>query len=81
MLYTLLVNVLYVLSTIYTVWEIFLKLLVCSNYNASIRNNKPPHLVIDTTINGVTSETVKSFTAALALPTISASYGQDGDIR
>ncbi|XP_050546759.1 ionotropic receptor 25a [Daktulosphaira vitifoliae] len=54
---------------------------LCVNYNASIRNNKPPHLVIDTTINGVASEAVKSFTAALALPTVSASYGQDGDIR
>ncbi|XP_050421609.1 ionotropic receptor 25a [Adelges cooleyi] len=54
---------------------------LCVNYNASIRNNKPPHLVIDTTINGVSSEAVKSFTAALALPTVSASYGQDGDIR
>ncbi|XP_008183092.2 ionotropic receptor 25a [Acyrthosiphon pisum] len=54
---------------------------LCVNYNASIRNNKPPHLVIDTTINGVASEAVKSFTAALALPTVSASYGQTGDIR
>jgi len=57
------------------------KNVVCVNYNASIRNNKPPHLVIDTTINGVASEAVKSFTAALALPTVSASYGQTGDIR
>lgn len=62
-------------------YVILFKLLVCVNYNASIRNNKPPHLVIDTTINGVTSEAVKSFTAALALPTVSASYGQNGDIR
>lgn len=27
------------------------------------------------------SETVKSFTQALGLPTISASYGQEGDLR
>lgn len=32
-------------------------------------------------LTGVPSETVKSFTQALGLPTISASYGQEGDLR
>lgn len=41
----------------------------------------PPHLVLDTTMTGMASETVKSFAAALALPTISSSFGQDGDLR
>ena len=41
----------------------------------------PPHLVLDTTMTGLASETVKSFTKALALPTISASFGQEGDLR
>lgn len=57
------------------------KLPVCSRYMDSIRNNQPPHIVFDTTISGVASETVKSLTAALGLPTVSASYGQEGDLR
>lgn len=40
-----------------------------------------PHLVLDTTMTGLGSETVKSFSAALALPTVSASFGQEGDLR
>lgn len=40
-----------------------------------------PHLVLDTTMTGMASETVKSFTAALSLPTISGSFGQMGDLR
>lgn len=42
---------------------------------------EPPHVVLDATMTGLASETVKSFTSALALPTISASFGQDGDLR
>lgn len=41
----------------------------------------PPHIVFDTTITNVASETVKSLTSALGLPTVSASFGQEGDIR
>lgn len=41
----------------------------------------PPHLVLDTTMTGLGSETVKSFTAALGLPTVSASFGQERDLR
>lgn len=40
-----------------------------------------PHIVLDTTMTGLGSETVKSFTGALGLPTISASFGQEGDLR
>nr|AXY87920.1 ionotropic receptor 25a.3 [Subpsaltria yangi] len=54
---------------------------LCERYNSSLRQNKPPHLILDTTLSGVISEAAKTFTAALALPTVSASYGQDGDIR
>lgn len=43
--------------------------------------NQPPHVVFDTTKSGVASETVKSFTSALGLPTVSASFGQEGDLR
>lgn len=38
-------------------------------------------MVIDTTKAGGSSETVKSFTASLGLPTVSGSYGQEGDLR
>lgn len=47
----------------------------------SVKNNQPPHIVLDTTITGIASETVKSLTSALGLPTVSASFGQEGDIR
>lgn len=54
---------------------------VCSSYNEMLSNSLFPHLVLDTTMTGLASETVKSFTAALGLPTISASFGQEGDLR
>ncbi|XKL64087.1 hypothetical protein PGB90_004173 [Kerria lacca] len=54
---------------------------LCIQYNNSIKDGKPPHVILDTTQAGIVSEAVKTFTAALALPTISASYGQDGDIK
>lgn len=54
---------------------------VCSRYMDSVKNNQPPHIVLDTTITGIASETVKSLTSALGLPTVSASFGQEGDIR
>lgn len=54
---------------------------VCARYNEAISSNQAPHLVFDTTMSGLSSETVKSITSALALPTISASFGQNGDLR
>lgn len=42
---------------------------------------KTPHVVLDFTMTGVGSETIKSFTAALALPTVTGSFGQAGDLR
>lgn len=41
----------------------------------------PPHFILDMTMTGMASETVKSFSAALAVPTISGSFGQPGDLR
>lgn len=55
--------------------------IVCSRYMDAVKNNQPPHIVLDTTITGIASETVKSLTSALGLPTVSASFGQEGDIR
>lgn len=54
---------------------------VCSVYTEAVKTNQPPHIVFDTTITNVASETVKSLTSALGLPTVSASFGQEGDIR
>lgn len=53
----------------------------CDLVDAAIDASEPPHIVLDATTAGIMSETVKSFTRALALPTFSASYGQDGDLR
>nr|QZH55075.1 ionotropic receptor 25a [Achelura yunnanensis] len=54
---------------------------VCRKYNDMLTAKKTPHVVLDFTMTGVGSETIKSFTAALALPTISSSFGQAGDLR
>lgn len=63
------------------IYQYLWKFSVCSRYTEAVRNNQPPHIVFDTTISGVASETVKSLTAALGLPTVSASFGQEGDLR
>nr|ALR72535.1 ionotropic receptor IR6 [Colaphellus bowringi] len=54
---------------------------LCSTYSSMLDAQAYPHLVLDTTMTGLGSETVKTFTQALALPTISASFGQEGDLR
>ncbi|XP_063876417.1 ionotropic receptor 25a-like isoform X2 [Scylla paramamosain] len=53
----------------------------CAKLDEAIAADTKPHIVLDATSTGLISETVKSFTRALALPTFSASYGQEGDIR
>lgn len=53
----------------------------CAKLDAAIDAGTAPHIIIDATTTGLISETVKSITRALALPTFSASYGQEGDIR
>ncbi|XP_055858527.1 ionotropic receptor 25a [Episyrphus balteatus] len=54
---------------------------ICSKYAESIEKKQSPHVIFDTTKSGVASETVKSFSQALGLPTVTASYGQEGDLR
>ncbi|XP_045585173.2 ionotropic receptor 25a isoform X1 [Procambarus clarkii] len=53
----------------------------CDLMDGAITASKPPHIILDMTTTGMMAETAKSFTRALALPTFSASYGQEGDIR
>jgi ionotropic glutamate receptor len=54
---------------------------VCSTYDEALKADKAPHVVVDMTMSGVASETAKSLTAALSLPTVSTSFGQEGDLR
>ncbi|XP_035782747.1 ionotropic receptor 25a-like isoform X2 [Anopheles albimanus] len=58
-----------------------LLLALCSKYSQALNDNRPPHFILDTTLTGVSSETIKSFSLALGIPTVSASYGQEGDLR
>ncbi|KAK9884539.1 hypothetical protein WA026_007380 [Henosepilachna vigintioctopunctata] len=53
---------------------------LCRTYASMLETSTPPHLVLDTTLTGLSSETVKSFTASLGLPTITASFGQERDL-
>jgi ionotropic glutamate receptor len=50
-------------------------------FDPAVKADNAPHVVVDMTMSGVASETAKSITSALALPTISASFGQEGDLR
>lgn len=54
---------------------------VCQQYNAMVENSEPPHILLDATLAGSTSEAIKAFAAALGLPTISSSFGHDNDLR
>ena len=53
----------------------------CDMVDGSIDAGSPPHVVLDATRVGFNSETCKSFTRALALPTYSATYGHESDLR
>ncbi|KAM7352961.1 ionotropic receptor 25a-like isoform 2-T2 [Cochliomyia hominivorax] len=52
---------------------------ICKKYDQSIENKQPPHIVLDTTKSGLTSQTVKLFTRSLGLPTFSVAYEQHAD--
>lgn len=54
---------------------------VCAVYSSAVESDEPPHIILDTTNTPVISEIAKSFTSVLALPTISGSFGQNGDIQ
>ena len=44
-------------------------------------SGSPPDLVLDLTQAGISSEVIKSLSLTLGLPTVSASMGEEGDIR
>lgn len=56
---------------------------ICSKWDLSVREGGPgvPDFVLDTTKSGFGAETVGSFTAAIGIPTLSAQFGQEGDLR
>lgn len=54
---------------------------MCAVYSETVELNKSPHFVLDTTMSPLLSEIAKSFTSVLALPTISGSFGQEGDLQ
>ncbi|CAK9805963.1 Ionotropic receptor 25a [Anthophora quadrimaculata] len=55
---------------------------ICNTWDAAVKKGtaKVPDLVIDTTTAGLSSKVSNSFTAALGIPTLSAQYGQEGDL-
>ncbi|KAF5270318.1 hypothetical protein FQR65_LT05506 [Abscondita terminalis] len=55
--------------------------LMCKTYTDMMKAKTFPHLVLDTTMTGMASETAKIFSKALGIPTVSGSFGQAGDLR
>lgn len=55
---------------------------VCDTWkNAIMRDNHAtPDFVLDTTTYGPGAETINRFTALLGIPTLSAQFGQEGDL-
>lgn len=56
---------------------------ICGVWNLAISTGGTavPDLVLDATMASISAEVSSSFTAALGLPTLSAQYGQEGDIQ
>ena len=55
---------------------------ICAAWKAAIfePEDKIPDFVLDTTTYGYGAETVNRFTALLGIPTLSAQFGQEGDL-
>lgn len=55
---------------------------ICNEWKELIRREDiVPDFVLDTTTAGLGADTVASFTAGLGIPTLSAQYAQEGDLR
>ncbi|ODM89690.1 Glutamate receptor ionotropic, kainate 2 [Orchesella cincta] len=55
--------------------------LVCKDIEEAFKKAQKPDIVIDFTRYGIPSEAVKMIVKVMNLPTISAAFGQEGDIR
>ncbi|CAG0883410.1 unnamed protein product [Cyprideis torosa] len=53
----------------------------CDILDSLITQGNPPHIVIDTTLDGLSSDIVKAITKALQVPIVSATYGHETDGR
>ncbi|KAK9293469.1 hypothetical protein QLX08_011592 [Tetragonisca angustula] len=55
---------------------------ICGAWDSAVERggSRVPDLVIDTTTAGLAAKISNSFTAALGIPTLSAQYGQEGDL-
>ena len=56
-------------------------ILVCGELDSLLDLGTPPDLVLDLTKNGISSEAIKLLSLSLGLPTVSAAFGEEGDIR
>ena len=56
-------------------------ILVCKVYDESVAAGTPPHLVMDLTTSGISSDVIKAITRNLGLPTISGSFGEINGIK
>lgn len=56
---------------------------ICDVWGSVVRRggSNVPDMVLDVTTTGPGAEASNSFTAAMGIPTLSAEYGQEGDIR
>ncbi|XP_076279785.1 ionotropic receptor 25a [Lasioglossum baleicum] len=56
--------------------------LICDIWDSAVDGDdlRVPDMVLDTTTAGLLSKITGSFTAALGIPTLSAQYGQEGDL-
>jgi hypothetical protein len=65
----------------FIIFKYFLLNLVCKVYDASVTAGTPPHLVMDLTTSGLSSEVIKAITRNLGLPTVSGSFGEVNGIK
>lgn len=61
--------------------KIWFWFLVCKVYDQSVAAGTPPHLVMDLTTSGLSSEVMKAVTRNLGLPTVSGSFGEINGIK
>ena len=61
--------------------KIWFSFLVCKVYDQSVAAGTPPHLVMDLTTSGLSSEVMKAVTRNLGLPTVSGSFGEINGIK
>lgn len=54
---------------------------MCKDITEAIKSPESPDVVVDFTRHGIPSEAVKLLMKVMNLPTVSGTFGQEGDIR